>query len=165
MFNQIQVLGNLTKDIELSYNTQTGTAFARGSVATNYKYKTKSGEEKQETTFLNFIANGRLAEICNQYLKKGSKVFLVGRLAQNNYTDKNGGSHTTYQIVVEDIRFLDAKPQDSTSNQVAHQNGTAQVANQTSVASIPEANTASKQEASNAAPAGIPDEVGEKLPF
>ena len=105
MFNQIQVLGNLTKDIELSY-TQSGNAFAKGSVASNRKYKTKNGEEKQETTFLNFIASGKIAEICNQYLKKGSKVFMTGRLSQNNYTDKNGNSQTSYQIVVEKIQLI-----------------------------------------------------------
>ncbi|KGI55212.1 single-stranded DNA-binding protein [Campylobacter sp. MIT 97-5078] len=157
MFNQIQVLGNLTKDIELSY-TQSGNAFAKGSVASNRKYKTKNGEERQETTFLNFIASGKIAEICNQYLKKGSKVFMTGRLSQNNYTDKNGNSQTSYQIVVEKIQFLDVKPQSNSnaSNQAIQPN-----ANHQGVKQAP-APAASNTEVSNT---DSDDEVGEELPF
>lgn len=108
MFNQITIVGNLTQDITLR-SAQTGNTFATGCVATNHKFKSKSGEEKVETTFLNFIVGGKMAEIANQYLKKGSKVFIIGRLTQNNYTDKDGKNHSSLQVVVEDIRFLDAK--------------------------------------------------------
>lgn len=109
MFNQITIIGNLTQDITLR-SAQTGNTFATGSVATNYKFKSKSGEEKVETTFLNFIVGGKMAEIANQYLKKGSKVFILGRLAQNNYIDREGKNQFSLQVIVEDIRFLDAKP-------------------------------------------------------
>mgnify|MGYP004525539269 CR=1 FL=1 len=110
MFNKITVLGNLTKDIELSYPKQ--KAFARGSIATNRKYRSQSGETKEEVCFLNFIINGKPAEVANQYLKKGSKVLFEGRLAQNDYIDNNGVQRTSYQVVVEEMRFLDAKPAD-----------------------------------------------------
>ena len=110
MFNKITLLGNLTKDIELSYPNQ--KAFARGSIATNRKYRSQNGEVKEEVTFLNFIINGKPAEVANQYLRKGSKVLFEGRLAQNDYTDKNGIQRTSYQVVVEEMRFLDAKPAD-----------------------------------------------------
>ena len=111
MFNKITLVGNLTKDIELSYPNQ--KAFARGSIATNRKYNTKDGGVKEEVTFLNFIINGYMAEVANQYLKKGSKVLFEGRLAQNDYTDKKGIQRNSYQVVVEEMRFLDAKPADA----------------------------------------------------
>ena len=111
MYNKVTLVGNLTKDIELSYPNQ--KAFARGSVATNHKYRSQNGEVKEEVTFLNFIINGKPAELANQYLKKGSKVLFEGRLAQNDYTDKNGIQRTSYQVVVETIKFLDAKPADT----------------------------------------------------
>ena len=110
MFCKITLVGNLTKDIELSYPNQ--RAFARGSVATNRKYRSQNGEVKEEVTFLNFVLNGKPAELANQYLRKGSKVLFEGRLAQNDYTDKNGVQRTSYQVVVEEMRFLDAKPAD-----------------------------------------------------
>ena len=110
MYNKVTLVGNLTKDIELSYPNQ--KAFARGAVATNRKYRSQNGEVKEEVTFLNFIINGKPAEVANQYLKKGSKVLFEGRLAQNDYTDKNGIQRTSYQVVVEEMRFLDAKPAD-----------------------------------------------------
>lgn len=107
MYNKVTLVGNLTKDIELSYPNQ--KAFARGSIATNRKYRSQNGEVKEEVTFLNFIINGKPAEVANQYLRKGSKVLFEGRLAQNDYTDKNGIQRTSYQVVVETMRFLDAK--------------------------------------------------------
>lgn len=106
MFNKITLVGNLTKDIELSYPN--GKAFARGCVATNRKFKTKNGEIKEETTFLYFIINGSMAEIANNYLKKGSRVLFEGRLTQNDYTGKNGVQRYSYQVVVEEMRFLDS---------------------------------------------------------
>lgn len=110
MFNKITLVGNLTKDIELSYPNQ--KAFARGAIATNRKYRSQSGETKEEVCFLNFIINGKQAEVANQYLKKGSKVLFEGRLAQNDYIDNSGVKRNSYQVVVEEMRFLDAKPAD-----------------------------------------------------
>ena len=110
MFNKITLVGHLTQDIELSYPNQ--KAFARGAIATNRKYRSQSGETKEEVCFLNFIINGKPAEVANQYLKKGSKVLFDGRLAQNNYIDKNGVQRDSYQVVVEEMRFLNAKPAD-----------------------------------------------------
>lgn len=111
MFNKITLLGNLTKDIELSYPNE--KAFGRGAVAVNRKYRAKeNGELKEEVLFLNFIVNGPLAEAAHQYLKKGSKVFFEGRLTQNDYTGSDGVLRIGYQVVVSEMRFLDAKPND-----------------------------------------------------
>ena len=129
MFNKITLVGNLTKDIELSYPNQ--KAFARGSVATNRKYRSQNGEVKEEVTFLNFIINGKQAEIANQYLRKGSKVLFEGRLAQNDYTDKNGIQRTSYQVVVEEMRFLDAKPADAQAEKKAQPAAAAATAQKT----------------------------------
>lgn len=132
MFNKITLLGNLTKDIELSYPN--GKAFGRGAVATNRKYRAKeNGELKEEVLFLNFIVNGPLAESANQYLKKGSKVFFEGRLTQNDYTGSDGVLRIGYQVVVSEMRFLDAKPSDlvkATQSSPAKQATPAQAQNQ-----------------------------------
>jgi len=79
MFNKIILLGNLTKDIEIRY-LQSGVAVAKGSIASTYKYKSNNGEQKEEVCFLDFTLFNKSAEIANQYLKKGSKVLLEGRL-------------------------------------------------------------------------------------
>lgn len=135
MFNKITLLGNLTKDIELSYPNGS-SAFGRGAVATNRKYKGKDGEIKEETLFLNFIINGSLAETAHQYLKKGSKVFLEGRLAQNDYVSSDGVSRIGYQVVVSEMRFLDTKSADNAkqvekkSQPTASNKATAQATNQ-----------------------------------
>ncbi|EAK0799697.1 single-stranded DNA-binding protein [Campylobacter lari] len=108
MFNQIQVIGHLTKDVELRY-LPSGTVVAKSSIASNHKTRANDGSIHEETCFLDFSIFGRMAEIANQYLSKGSKVLVVGRLVQNNWTDSNGNNRTNYFIRVDSIKFLDPK--------------------------------------------------------
>jgi single-strand DNA-binding protein len=75
MYNKVVLIGNLTKDIDFKY-LQNNTAIAKSSIATSYKYKSTNGEQKEETCFLDFDIFGKVAEVANQYLKKGSKVLL-----------------------------------------------------------------------------------------
>jgi single-strand DNA-binding protein len=82
------LIGNLGKDPELQV-TSDGTPFTRFSLAVNRTYKSASGEKMEETDWFNIVAWRQLAEICERYLLKGSKVNLEGRLAQRKYTDKN----------------------------------------------------------------------------
>lgn len=89
-FNKAFVLGNVTRDPELR-TTPSGQSVCSFGVATNRFYKNQSGERQQSAEFHNVVAWGRLAEICNQYLKKGSLVFIEGRLQTRSWQDQNSG--------------------------------------------------------------------------
>ena len=89
MLNKIMLIGNVGKDPELQVTSE-GTPFTRFSLAVNRSYKSSSGEKVEETEWFNIVAWRQLAEICERYLHKGSKVYIEGRLAQRKYTDKEG---------------------------------------------------------------------------
>ncbi|HHH72917.1 MAG TPA: single-stranded DNA-binding protein, partial [Sulfuricurvum sp.] len=89
MYNKIILVGNLTRDIELRY-TQSGMAIAKTGIATNRKFKKQNGEQVDETMFIDITFFGRSGEIANQYLRKGSKVLIEGRLMLEQWTDQNG---------------------------------------------------------------------------
>lgn len=112
MYNKLVVLGNLTKEIELKY-LPTGSAVAKSSIATTHKYKSQSGEQKEEVCFLEFTIFGKGAEIANQYLKKGSKVLLEGRLIFEQWTAQDGTNRSKHSLRVDEMKMLDSKPQDS----------------------------------------------------
>jgi len=114
MYNELTVLGNLTRDIELRY-TPNGSALAKGAIATSHKYKTQSGEQKEEVCFLDFSIFGKSAEVANQYLKKGSKVLLVGRLVFEQWTTQSGENRSKHSLRVDTMKMLDNK-QDNQSN-------------------------------------------------
>ena len=105
MFNKVIAVGNLTRDIELKY-LPTGSAIAKSAIATSYKYKSTTGEQKDEVCFLDFNIFGRSAEIANQYLKKGSKVLLEGRLIYEQWTDSNGGTRSKHSLRVDTMKML-----------------------------------------------------------
>ena len=111
MFNRLILIGNLTKDIELKY-LPSGSAVAKSSIATSYKYKSQSGEQKEEVCFLEFTIFGRMGEIANQYLKKGSKVLLEGRLIFEQWTAQDGTNRSKHSLRVDEMKMLDSKPQD-----------------------------------------------------
>ncbi len=112
MFNQVTVVGNICKDIELN-RAQSGVTFINNAIASSHKYTANDGTIKEEVCYLSFSVFGRLAENMKQRLRKGSKIFLQGRLVQENYTDKEGKNRTSYKIAVETVRFLDSKPADN----------------------------------------------------
>ncbi|MFA9240291.1 MAG: single-stranded DNA-binding protein [Candidatus Paceibacteria bacterium] len=105
MFNKVIMVGNLTRDIELKY-LPTGSAIAKSAIATSYKYKSTTGEQKDEVCFLDFNIFGRSAEIANQYLKKGSKVLLEGRLVFEQWTDSTGGTRSKHSLRVDTMKML-----------------------------------------------------------
>jgi len=109
MYNKVVMIGNLTRDIELRY-LPSGSAVAKGAIATSYKYKTQTGEQKDEVCFLDFNIFGRSAEIANQYLKKGSKVLLEGRLVLEQWTGTDGQNRTKHSLRVDTMKMLDLKP-------------------------------------------------------
>ena len=108
MFNRIVLVGNLTKPIELRY-TQSGAAIGSTGIAVTRKY-TLNGEKREETCFIDITFFGKQAEIANQYLSKGSKLLIEGRLKFDQWTDNNGQNRSKHSIAVESIEMLgDAK--------------------------------------------------------
>ena len=105
MFNKVIMVGNLTRNIELKY-LPSGSATAKSAIATSYKYKSTTGEQKDEVCFLDFNIFGRSAEVANQYLKKGSKVLLEGRLVFEQWTDSSGGTRNKHSLRVDAMKML-----------------------------------------------------------
>src|SRR5260370_36199397 len=110
--NKIMLIGNLGRDPEMNV-TGDGTPFTRFSIAVNRRTKSSSGERKEETDWFNVVAWRSLAEVCNTYLQKGSKVYVEGRLTQRKYTDKNGVERTMVEVIASDVDFLSGKQQGS----------------------------------------------------
>ena len=133
MYNKTIMVGNLTRDIELKY-LPSGSAVAKSSIASSYRYKSQTGEQKEEVCFLEFNMFGRSAEVANQYLKKGSKVLLEGRLVLEQWTAQDGSSRSRHSLRVEEMKMLDSKPSDGKSQQSQPKQYQKQVAN------IPEIN-------------------------
>lgn len=112
MYNKQISMGNLTRDIELRY-LPSGSAVAKGAIATTYKYKSSAGEQKEEVCFLEFSIFGKMAEVANQYLKKGSKVLLEGRLIFEQWTAQDGSNRSKHTLRVDEMKMLDSKPSDN----------------------------------------------------
>lgn len=110
--NQCQFIGRLGKDPEMRY-MQSGEALASFSIAVGSKWKDKQGEAKESTEWVNITAFGKLAEICGEYLKKGSQVFVSGRMKTDKYTDKDGLEKYSTKVVISDMQMLGGKPADA----------------------------------------------------
>jgi len=108
MYNKIIIAGNLAKDIEMRY-LQGGSAIANTAIATTRKFKAQDGTQKEEVLFVDVTFFGRSAEIANQYLRKGSKVLLDGRLKLEQWTDKQGQKRSKHSVSVENLTMLDNK--------------------------------------------------------
>ncbi|WP_072680404.1 single-stranded DNA-binding protein [Arcobacter sp. LA11] len=108
MYNKVVMVGNLTRDIELRYMPN-GAALAKSAIATSHKYKTQTGEQKDEVCFLDFNMFGRSAEVANQYLRKGSKVLLEGRLVFEQWTAQDGSNRSRHALRVDTMKMLDSK--------------------------------------------------------
>ena len=108
MFNRVIMIGNLTRDIELRY-LPSGTAVAKSAIATSHRFKSADGEQKEEVCFLDFNIFGKGAEVLNQYVKKGSKVLLEGRLVLETWVDPDGNNRSKHSLRVENFKFLDGK--------------------------------------------------------
>ncbi|OGM29048.1 hypothetical protein A2801_01945 [Candidatus Woesebacteria bacterium RIFCSPHIGHO2_01_FULL_41_10] len=112
--NRATLIGNLTRDPELRYTPQ-GTAVVTFSVATNRQWKTASGEMKDEAEFHRIVAWDKLAEICSNLLKKGSKVMVEGRIQTRKWQTKEGEDRTTVEIIISDMMLLDRSGDTSSS--------------------------------------------------
>ena len=115
-FSKAIITGNLTRDPELR-TTPNGTNVCGFSVAVNRVYKDSSGEQREDVSYIDCSAWGRLGEMINQYAKKGSGVLVSGRLDQRSWEDKNGGGkRSRVEIVVEDFNFIGAPRGDGSSS-------------------------------------------------
>jgi single-strand DNA-binding protein len=107
-FNKVILVGNLTRDPEVRYSPK-GTAIAKLGLAINRNYRTESGEQREETTFVDVDAFGRQAETIGQYLKKGRPIMVEGRLKLDSWEDKQSGQkRSRLGVVLENFQFLDS---------------------------------------------------------
>ncbi len=116
MKNLVILIGNLGKDPEIRF-TQSGDAVANFSIATSESWKDKSGEQQTSTEWHNIVVWKRLAEICGEYLHKGSKVYIEGKLATKKWQDSNGNDRYTTEIVAREMKMLDSKGDGQQSQQ------------------------------------------------
>lgn len=114
MYQIVIFAGNVGRDPEMRY-TPSGQAVTSFSVATNRQYTTGNGEKVDETTWFRVSVWGKLAEVCNQYVKKGSKVLVEGHLTPDKSTggpriwDKNGEPAASYEVTAGTVRFLSSR--------------------------------------------------------
>lgn len=116
--NKVILLGRLVRDIELRY-TQSQMAIGKTAIAVTHKY-TLNGEKREETCFIDITFFGRQAEIANQYLGKGSKLLVEGRLKFDQWTDNNGQNRSKHTVAVENMTMLGEPKQ---NNQGYQQSG------------------------------------------
>ncbi len=112
MYNRVILVGNLTRDPELRYLPSGGAVCTTG-IATNRKFKKQDGSLSEEVCFVDITFFGRTAEVANQYLKRGKKILVEGRLKLDQWTDQNGGKRSKHSIVVDNMQMLDSKSSSS----------------------------------------------------
>jgi len=117
--NKAMIIGNVTRDPEVR-TTPNGTSVTSFSVATNFVWTDASGEKQERAEFHNIVAWRKLAEICGQYLHKGSKIYLEGRLQTRSWDDQSGNKKYITEIIAENMIMLDSKgsANTNTTNQV-----------------------------------------------
>jgi single-strand DNA-binding protein len=103
--NKAIIIGNLGADPEVRY-TQSGTAVANLSIATNERWTDKSGAKQEKTEWHRVVVFGNTAENCQKYLSKGRQVYVEGRIQTNEWTDKDGNTKYTTEIVAQNVTFL-----------------------------------------------------------
>jgi len=105
--NKVMLIGNLTRDPDLKF-TPGNQAVCEIGLAVNRKYRTKDGEDREETTFVDCEAWGKQAEVLKQYMTKGKPLFIEGRLKLDTWEDKDGGKRSKMRVVIENFQFLGA---------------------------------------------------------
>ena len=113
--NKVMLIGNLTRDPE-SRTTTSGQNVCNFGLATNLVWNDASGQKQTRAEFHNIVAWRKLAEICTQYLKKGNKVYIEGRLQTRDWEDKEGNKRKTTEVVADNMIMLGGKSGGSSSN-------------------------------------------------
>jgi single-strand DNA-binding protein len=109
--NKVLLIGRLGHDPEMRYTTS-GKPLTKFRMASDRSWTTADGEKKTETEWFNVVAWGKLAEICNQYLKKGQQVYVEGRLHTRHWQDDEGANHSAVEVVAQEMIMLDGHPRD-----------------------------------------------------
>ena len=155
--NKVIIVGNLGRDPEIRYMAS-GDAITTIAVATSYKSKDRTtGEQKEQTEWHRVAFFGRLAEIAGQYLKKGSSVYIEGRLQTRKYTDKEGVERYATDIVAEQMQMLGGPG----GHHETHEDGHAEPA----AAAPQEPKRASRPAAESLKPGPTAEAAGENIPF
>ncbi len=113
--NKVMLIGRLGQDPEIRY-TQSGSAVANVTIATNDYWTDKQGGKQERTEWHSLVLWGKLADLAQSYLKKGSQVYVEGRLQTRDWEDQQGQKHYKTEVVVTTMQFLDSKMSDSSSN-------------------------------------------------
>ena len=108
-------MGNLTRDIEIRYS-QSGSAIGNTGIAVNRKWKSATGEQKEEVMFVDLTLFGRTAEIANQYLRKGRQVLIDGRLNLEQWTAQDGTKRSKHAVIVENLQMIGSRDDAQQSN-------------------------------------------------
>lgn len=108
--NKVMIIGNLGKDPEMKYNAE-GKPITTFSVAVSRSWKTPDGQQSEETEWFRVVAWERLAETCNEYLHKGSKVYIEGRLKTRKWTAPDGQERQMTEVIASDMQMLDSRQQ------------------------------------------------------
>ncbi|MCB2179772.1 single-stranded DNA-binding protein [bacterium] len=103
--NKVMIIGHLGRDPEMRY-TPSGRPVTNFNVATSRSWNTSDGERRTETEWFNIVAWGNLAEICNQYLKKGQQVYIEGRLQTRKWEDEDGNRRSSVEVVAKEMVML-----------------------------------------------------------
>lgn len=103
--NKILLIGFLGRDPEIRY-TPSGTAVASFSIATTENWKNRDGEKQEHTEWHQIVAWNRLAEICSEYLAKGSQVYIEGRIRTNEWEDQDGNKRSKKEVIASTVQFL-----------------------------------------------------------
>ena len=109
--NKIIIIGNLGRDPEMRYSAS-GSPMTSFSVASNRRYTTAAGEQREETEWFNCTAFGRLADTCNQYLTRGQQVYVEGRLSSRQYERRDGTSGFSLDVTVTEMQMLSRRGDD-----------------------------------------------------
>lgn len=103
--NKVMLIGNLTRDPELRY-LPSGQAVTTFTVAVNRTYNSQTGEKKEEVSFIRIVVWAKRAEVCNEYLKKGSGVFVEGRLQSRSWDAPDGTKRSALEVIAQNVQFL-----------------------------------------------------------
>src|ERR687896_1093115 len=110
--NKVILVGNLTRDPELRHTAENKKAVCAFGLATNRNWISYDGEKHEETEFHRIVAWDKLAETCHQYLRKGRKVYVEGRLQTRSYKGQDGTDKTVTEVVLDEMVMLDSMPKD-----------------------------------------------------
>lgn len=114
--NKVLLIGRLGQDPEMRY-TPSGKPLTKFRMASDRSWTTSDGEKRSETEWFNIVAWGKLAEICNQYLKKGQQVYIEGRLHIRRWQDDEGHNHSAVEVIAQEMIMLDHRLGDAVAEE------------------------------------------------